>query len=101
MSVANGIWLDAGTAVGALRGITRQTVYELAAELGYEISEPMLTRYDLWSADEMFLTGTGAEIVPVTSVDLRKIGNGKVGPGTRKFIAAYRELTRSKGEPIR
>ena len=85
---------------GALRGITRGAVIGLAAEMGLEVLEPDLTRYDLYNADECFITGTAAEIAPVAVIDGRVIGKGKPGPITRKFIAAYRALTNSEGEAI-
>ena len=62
--------------------------------------EPNLTRYDLYNADECFLTGAGAEIVPVVKVDKRVIGNGKPGSVTKKLVKAYKELTKVNGEPI-
>ena len=64
---------------GALRGITRSVVFDIAAELGIKISEPELTRHDLYIADEAFLTGTAAEVIPMIKVDGRTIGNGKPG----------------------
>ena len=69
---------------GALYGITRQMVIELAEKSGISVSEPNLTRYDLFNADECFLTGTGAEIVPVVKIDGRVIGDGKPGPADAK-----------------
>src|SRR5208283_163793 len=80
--VAGGQLLTPPLAAGALHGITRQVVMELAGESGIKIAEPNLTRYDLFNADECFLTGTGAEIVPIVKVDGRVIGNGKPGPLT-------------------
>jgi len=85
---------------GALRGITRDVVFEIAKELGYELTEPNLTRYDIFTADECFLTGTAAEIIPVVSLDHRPIGDGKPGPVTAKFIARYREIVQNSGTPI-
>ncbi len=85
---------------GALYGITRQVVIELAEKLGLSVSEPNLTRYDLFNADECFLTGTGAEIVPVVQIDGRVVGSGKPGPLTRKLVTQYRALTKVSGEPI-
>ena len=85
---------------GALYGITRQTVIELAEAAGLEVSEPNLTRYDLFNADECFLTGTGAEIVPVVKIDGRVIGTGKPGPITRQLVEDYHALTKTVGEPI-
>lgn len=87
-------------AAGALYGITRKTVIELAEKAGIKVSEPNLTRYDVFNADECFLTGSGAEIVPVTKVDGRIIGKGKPGAITRKLVAQYHALTKSTGEPI-
>jgi len=85
---------------GALYGITRQTVMELAAQSGISVSEPNLTRYDLFNADECFLTGTGAEIMPVVKIDGRVIGNGKPGALTRKLVTEYHALTKVSGQPI-
>ncbi len=85
---------------GALYGITRATVIDLARETGREVSEPNLTRYDVFNADECFLTGTGAEIIPVVKVDGRVIGTGKPGAVTRKLESRYRDLTNCSGESI-
>jgi branched-chain amino acid aminotransferase len=85
---------------GALYGITRGTVMDLARETGLQVSEPNLTRYDLFNADECFLTGTGAEIIPVTKIDGRVIGTGKPGPVTKDLVQKYRALTNASGEPI-
>src|SRR5438093_543907 len=85
---------------GALYGITRRVVMEIAEESGLKVSEPNLTRYDLFNADECFLTGTGAEIVPVVKLDGRVIGNGKPGPITKKLVGQYHALTKVSGEPI-
>ena len=85
---------------GALYGITRGTVMDPAREEGIEVSEPNLTRYDMFNADECFLTGTGAELIPVTKIDGRVIGNGKPGPVTRGLVERYHALTQVSGEPI-
>lgn len=85
---------------GALYGITRNVVIELARERGVEVSEPNLTRYDVFNADECFLTGTGAELVPVVKVDGRVIGTGKPGPLTKALVERYHALTKTSGEPI-
>jgi branched-chain amino acid aminotransferase len=85
---------------GALYGITRRVVMDLAAEAGLEVQEVNLTRHELFNADECFLTGTAAEIVPLVKIDGRVIGNGKPGPVTAKLEAQYRALTKTSGEPI-
>ncbi len=85
---------------GALYGITRGVVIDLARESGLTTAEPNLTRYDLFNADECFLTGTGAELVPVVKIDGRVIGAGRPGPVTRSLIEKYRALTKISGEPI-
>jgi branched-chain amino acid aminotransferase len=85
---------------GALYGITRNTVIECARELGIPVAEPNLTRYDLYIADELFLTGTAAEMVPVVKVDGRVIGAGQPGPVTARLLAAFRERTKTDGEII-
>ena len=85
---------------GALRGITRKVAMEVAAEVGLEVVETDITRHDVFIADECFLTGTAAEVIPVIKADGRPIGTGKPGPLTGKVIARFRELTRSTGTPI-
>src|SRR5437588_9692427 len=85
---------------GALYGVTRKVVMEIAAKNGLSVTETNLTRYDVFNADECFLTGTGAELVPVVKVDGRVIGTGKPGPITRKLVEQYRVLTKVSGEPI-
>lgn len=85
---------------GALYGITRRVVLDLAAELGLKTAETNLTRYDLFNADECFLTGTGAELVPVVRIDARVIGSGKPGPVTERLVNQYHALTKTSGEPI-
>jgi len=85
---------------GALYGITRGVVMDLAREKGLQVGEPNLTRYDVFNADECFLTGSGAEIVPVVKVDGRIIGTGTPGPVTRDLVQRYHALTKNSGEPI-
>ena len=85
---------------GALYGITRGVVMDLAREDNIPVSDPNLTRYDLFVADECFLTGTGAELIPVTKIDGRIIGTGKPGPVTRSLVKKYHALTQVSGEPI-
>ena len=83
--------------IGVLRGITRQTVMELAEAQPLQVREELLTRYDLFNADECFLTGTAAEIVPVVRIDGRTIGSGKPGPITKRLQQAFRQATRTDG----
>jgi branched-chain amino acid aminotransferase len=98
--VKNGELFTPPLSAGALYGITRQTVIELTQEAGLKVSEPNLTRYDLFNADECFLTGTGAELIPVVKIDGRVIGKGKPGSITRKLTEDYHALTKVSGEPI-
>lgn len=85
---------------GALYGITRSVVMDMARENSILVSEPNLTRYDLFNADECFLTGTGAELIPVVKIDGRVIGSGTPGPITKSLVAKYKALTQVSGEPI-
>ncbi len=85
---------------GALYGITRGVVIELAREAGLTVTEPSLTRYDLFNADECFLTGTGAEVIPVVKIDGRIIGSGRPGPITKSLVQEFHGLTKVSGEPI-
>src|SRR5213075_696516 len=85
---------------GALRGITRSVVFEIAAETGIKVSETDITRHDVFIADECFLTGTAAELIPVIKADGRIIGSGKPGSITTRMISRFRELTRETGTPI-
>ncbi len=80
---------------GILEGITREVVMTLAREAGYEMVESPLTKHDVYIADECFLTGSAAEVVPVVKVDSRTIGDGTPGPITRDLIERFRKLTRS------
>ncbi len=77
---------------GILEGITRETVMEMARDEGYEVRETDLTKYDLYTADEVFLCSTAGGIFPVTEIDGRKIGDGRVGPVTKLMIEKYEKL---------
>jgi branched-chain amino acid aminotransferase len=83
-----------------LKGITRETVIELARDMDVVITESRFTVVDVWAAREVWLCGTGAEIIPVRSVDGRTIGHGSVGPLTKRIIEAYHRLVRTTGTPI-
>src|SRR5205814_5753454 len=85
---------------GALYGITRHVVMEIARNAGVAVAETNLTRYDLFNADECFLTGTGAELIPVVKIDGRVIGNGRPGTVTGDLTQRYHALTKVSGEPI-
>src|SRR5436189_3962318 len=78
---------------GALRGITRSVAFEIATELGFKTLKADITRHDIYTADECFLTGTAAEIIPVVKADGRLIGNGKPGPITARIIDGFRAKT--------
>lgn len=80
---------------GILKGVTRDTVIEIAQAAGYQVEETMLNRYDVYTADEVFLTGTASELVAVRQVDGRQIGAGKCGPVTRDLRTRFQALVRS------
>jgi branched-chain amino acid aminotransferase len=83
-----------------LKGITRLAVFEAADTLGYQVKEATLGLFDLYTADEIFVTGTAAEVAPVVKIDGRVIGGGKPGPVTKELIEGFRELTQTTGTPI-
>jgi branched-chain amino acid aminotransferase len=85
---------------GALKGITRGVIFEIAKEVGVPIREADLTRYDVWTADEVFLTGTGAEVIPVVKLDGREIGNARPGEIYAKVLAAFRRRVLTEGTRI-
>ena len=82
---------------GALKGITRETMFDLARKTGVPIREANLTRYDVWCADECFITGTAAEIMPAVKLDGRVIGSGKPGPITARLLAEFRQTVTVEG----
>lgn len=93
--VKNKVLMTPGLDAGILEGLTRNAVIDLARSAGYEVKEMSMTRHDLYVADEMFLTGTAAEVVAVVSLDGRKIGSGEPGPITKELLELFRALTRS------
>jgi len=93
--VRDGVVLTPPNEAGILEGITRDVVIELAREMGIEVREIALTKHDVYIAEECFLTGTAAEVVPVVKVDSRSIGDGTPGKVTRKLIERFHESTRS------
>jgi branched-chain amino acid aminotransferase len=97
----NGTLLTPLISDGALDGITRAVIIELAAQLGVPVVEKSLTRYDIFTADECFLTGTAAEVIPVVALDRRTIGTGKPGLFTARFLDAFHALAMTTGTPFR
>ena len=98
--IQKGEILTPAASAGALKGITRATIFDIARELGLLIREADLTRHDIWCADECFLTGTGAEVIPVVKLDSRVIGNGKPGPITARVLASFRQRVLTEGTRI-
>jgi branched-chain amino acid aminotransferase len=98
--VHKGELLTPSASHGALKGVTRGAILDIAGELGLPAREAALTRYDLWCADECFLTGTGAEVIPVVKLDGREIGAGKPGPVTARILAAFRRRAQTEGTKI-
>lgn len=98
--VVGGTLLTPPTSDGALPGITRQAVMDIARDMGIACRETSLTLYDVYNADEAFLTGTAAEVIPMVSCDDRRIGDGKPGRLTNRIIEAFRELTRFDGYKV-
>jgi branched-chain amino acid aminotransferase len=93
--VKNGVVRTPAAYAGILKGVTRDVVIELGREAGYEVHETMLNRYDVYTADEAFFTGTASELIAIRQVDGRQIGNGKMGPVTRDLRARFQALVRS------
>lgn len=98
--VKNGKIITPPAYLGILPGITRNSVIEMARDLGYTVEEGVFTLFDVYTADELFLTGTAAEVIPVVAADSREIGNGRPGEITGRLIARFRELTKEQGTPI-
>ncbi len=98
--VAKGEILTPPASQGALQGVTRSTIMDIAKDLGIPARESVLTRYDLWCGDECFLTGSGAEVIPVVKLDSRIIGTGKPGPVTLRVLDAFRKRVLIEGTRI-
>ncbi len=96
--VQNGTVLTPPVESGGLGGITRGVVIRLARQLGIEVVEKNLTRYDLYVCDELFLTGTAAEVIGIVEIDGRRIGDGKPGPTTRRLRETFDNYARGKGQ---
>jgi branched-chain amino acid aminotransferase len=87
-------------ATGALKGITRGVVMKLAAFMGMEVEEGFYTLYDVYTADEAFLTGTAAEVGPIVEVDKRTIGAGVPGPVTKEIVSRFHDYAQNSGTPV-
>ena len=98
--VRDGALLTPSPQDGALDGITRAAILQLATEAGISAREARLTRYDVYTADECFVSGTGAEIMPVVEVDGRPIGSGTPGPIGHQLRQAFQALARNEGDPV-
>ncbi|MDQ0287010.1 branched-chain amino acid aminotransferase [Desulfofundulus luciae] len=98
--VKNGTLITPPPHVGILEGITRNTVMEIARGKGIPVEEKLFTRFDIYTADECFLTGTAAEVIPAVRLDGRLIGSGQPGEMTRVLMQAFRELTLVDGPVI-
>lgn len=98
--IKNGLVITPPAYMGALEGITRNTVMELATEMNIPVKQRVMSRHDVFSADECFLTGTAAEVIPVTKVDGRPVGDGNVGEITETLRTAFLKLTQTTGTPI-
>ena len=98
--IKNEILVTPPVHMGILEGVTRNSVIDLAREAGMQVEERVFTRHDLYIADECFLTGTAAEVIPVVKIDRRAIGNGQPGKITQKLIDAFRQFAHSYGTPI-
>ncbi|MEM2099542.1 MAG: branched-chain-amino-acid transaminase [Candidatus Bathyarchaeia archaeon] len=98
--VKNGKIFTPPSSTGALAGITAQVAIKLARNLGYEVVEANLTPFQLFTADEAFLTGTAAEIVPIREVNKRVIGNGCAGPVTKKLIGEFQKILSDPKEGV-
>ncbi|MGB9780062.1 MAG: branched-chain-amino-acid transaminase [Caldanaerobacter sp.] len=98
--ISDGVLYSPPSAVGALGGITRATVIDIAKELNIPFEEKYFSLFNVYTADECFLTGTAAEAIPVVEVDHRVIGDGKPGPITKKIIEEFRKLTKILGTKV-
>lgn len=98
--VKNGVLITPPPYVGILVGITRNAIIETAGRLGIKVEEKVFTRYEVFTADECFLSGTAAEAVPVVKVDGRPIADGKPGPITKQIIKEFKELIKTEGTEI-
>ncbi|MGF3523281.1 MAG: aminotransferase class IV [Candidatus Bathyarchaeia archaeon] len=98
--VKNGKITTPPTSTGALEGITAKAVVKLAKKLGYEVTVANVTPFQLFNADELFFTGTAAEIVPIRQVNWRQIGSGTAGPVTKKLMDEFKKIVSDPNEGV-
>jgi branched-chain amino acid aminotransferase len=96
-TVKRGVVYTPPTYLGALEGITRQAIIDICDRVGYTVKEEPFTRHDVYVSDEVFLTGTAAEVIAVVNVDGRTIGSGKPGPVTQHLLSEFRKLVEVEG----
>lgn len=99
--VKDGVIKTPHPGIGILLGITRKAVMEIVRGMGKETQETFMNRFDLYTADELFVTGTAAEVVPVSQIDGRPVGSGKIGPITAEIREKYLRLVQTEGYPIK
>jgi len=98
--VKDGVIITPLPSCGILQGITRDAAIYLGRKAGYRVDETLITKYDLFSADECFLTGTAAEVIPMVTLDTQNIGDGKPGKVTKEIMELFRAETRNTGTPF-
>jgi branched-chain amino acid aminotransferase len=98
--VKNGKISTPPTSTGALEGITAKAVTDMAKKLGYQVTIENVTMFMLFNADELFFTGTAAEIVPIRQVNWRQIGTGTAGPITKKLMTEFQNLARDPKQGV-
>lgn len=98
--VVDGVLITPPVSSGSLGGMTRRAVIDVANKLGVKFEEKPLTRYDVWTADECFLTGTAAKLIPLVELDGRKIGEGLVGDTTKKLLQGFNDIVAKEGVHI-
>jgi branched-chain amino acid aminotransferase len=98
--IRNGVLMTPPGYIGALEGITRQAILEMAEDMGYDVREEAFTRHDVYTAEEVFLTGTAAEVIAVVKVDGRVIGDGQPGEETNRLLRAFRQKVVEDGVKV-
>ena len=98
--VKNGVVITPKISDGALDGITRAVIFDLCERMNIDIIEDTITRYDVYTADEVFLTGTAAEVIPVVNIDDREIADAVPGPVYKQLLEGFREEAQNTGIAI-